>query len=99
MNYHAGLTAIDKDLRPKKLEPSGEPRVIVATNAFGMGIDKADVKARGAHGSSPFARGIYFQRRPGGAGRDGKQAYAVLLYNRGDRTESSCGAFPEISRP
>ncbi len=84
LNYHAGLTAIDKDLRQKSWT-EGETRVIVATNAFGMGIDKADVRLV-VHMEAPDSPEAYFQEA-GRAGRDGKQAYAVLLYNRGDRTK------------
>ncbi len=84
MNYHAGLTAIDKDLRQRSWS-EGETRVIVATNAFGMGIDKADVRLV-VHMETPDSPEAYFQEA-GRAGRDGKQAYAVLLYNKGDRTK------------
>ena len=84
LNYHAGLTRYDKDLRQKSWN-EGETRVMVATNAFGMGIDKADVRLV-IHMESPDSPEAYFQEA-GRAGRDGRQAYAVLLYNKGDRTK------------
>lgn len=82
LNYHAGLTPIDRDLRQKSWT-EGETRVMVCTNAFGMGIDKADVRAV-VHMEAPDSPEAYFQEA-GRAGRDGRQAYAVLLYNEGDR--------------
>ena len=81
--YHAGLEHSTKDERQKKWHDD-EVRVMVATNAFGMGIDKPDVRVV-IHISCPDSIEAYFQEA-GRAGRDGKKAYAVLLYDRGDRT-------------
>lgn len=82
--YHAGLEHFTKDERQKKWHDD-EVRVMVATNAFGMGIDKPDVRVV-IHISCPDSIEAYFQEA-GRAGRDGKKAYAVLLYDRGDRTK------------
>jgi ATP-dependent DNA helicase RecQ len=80
--YHAGLEPADKDQRQKSWQ-SNEYRVIVATNAFGMGIDKPDVRVV-VHIDCPDSIEAYFQEA-GRAGRDGEKAYAVLLYNNNDR--------------
>jgi len=64
---------------------SGECRVIVATNAFGMGIDKADVRLV-VHIDLPDSMEAYFQEA-GRAGRDGEKAYAVLLFQKADATK------------
>ena len=76
--YHAGLT---NEERNKKQEDwiSNKTRVIVSTNAFGMGIDKPDVRVV-VHYDVPDCLENYYQEA-GRAGRDGKRAYAVLLYN------------------
>ena len=79
--YHAGLDATVKDERQKDWQ-SDKVRVMVATNAFGMGIDKPDVRLV-LHIDCPDSIEAYFQEA-GRAGRDGKKAYAVLLYNDGD---------------
>ena len=79
--YHAGLDNAVKDLRQKRWQ-SGEVRVMVATNAFGMGIDKPDVRIV-LHLDLPDSLEAYFQEA-GRAGRDGKKAYAVMLYSKGD---------------
>lgn len=79
--YHAGLEDALKDARQKSWQ-TGKSRVMVATNAFGMGIDKADVRVV-IHIDCPDSIEAYFQEA-GRAGRDGKKAYAVLLYNNGD---------------
>ena len=81
--YHAGLTNEAKDLRQKSWL-SGESRVMVATNAFGMGIDKPDVRIV-IHADVPDSPEAYFQEA-GRAGRDGNKAYAVLLYAKSDKT-------------
>ena len=85
-NYHAGLSNAEKDIRQKKWQ-SGESRVMVATNAFGMGIDKPDVRLV-VHIDVPDSPEAYFQEA-GRAGRDEKSAYAVLLYQPRDRTQLS----------
>ena len=79
--YHAGLEHYTKDLRQKEWQ-NDETRVMVATNAFGMGIDKPNVRIV-VHIDCPDSIEAYFQEA-GRAGRDGKRAYAVLLYNEGD---------------
>lgn len=81
--YHAGLDNAIKDLRQKRWQ-SGEVRVMVATNAFGMGIDKPDVRIV-LHLDLPDSPEAYFQEA-GRAGRDGDKAYAVILYTKTDRT-------------
>lgn len=81
--YHAGLDNAVKDLRQKRWQ-SGEVRVMVATNAFGMGIDKPDVRIV-LHLDLPDSPEAYFQEA-GRAGRDGKKAYAVILYSKSDKT-------------
>ena len=80
--YHAGLDNAEKDRRQNDWQ-ADKVRVIVATNAFGMGIDKADVRLV-AHVDCPDSIEAYFQEA-GRAGRDGNKAYAVLLYNENDR--------------
>ena len=79
--YHAGLDASVKDERQKDWQ-NDKIRVMVATNAFGMGIDKSDVRLV-LHIDSPDSLEAYFQEA-GRAGRDGRKAYAVLLYNDAD---------------
>jgi len=79
--YHAGLEHYTKDLRQKEWQ-NDKTRVIVATNAFGMGIDKPNVRIV-VHIDCPDSIEAYFQEA-GRAGRDSKKAYAVLLYNDGD---------------
>ena len=79
--YHAGLEPAVKDQRQSEWQHD-KVRVIVATNAFGMGIDKADVRVV-VHMDCPSSLEAYFQEA-GRAGRDGQKAYAVLLYNGHD---------------
>ena len=81
--YHAGLDNAVKDLRQKRWQ-SGEVRVMVATNAFGMGIDKPDVRLV-LHLALPASPEASFQEA-GRAGRDGEKAYAVILYSKSDKT-------------
>lgn len=93
--YHAGLENAEKDKRQKDWQED-KVRVMVATNAFGMGIDKPDVRIV-AHIDCPNSIEAYFQEA-GRAGRDGNKAYAVMLYNDGDRvklTKRISETFPE----
>ena len=76
--YHAGLTTKERNDR-QEAWTRGDTRVIVATNAFGMGIDKPDVRVV-IHVDLPNTIESYYQEA-GRAGRDGKTSYAVLLYN------------------
>ena len=82
--FHAGLDNAVKDQRQKAWQ-TDQIRIIVATNAFGMGIDKPDVRVV-IHADCPDSIEAYFQEA-GRAGRDGKKAYAVLLFNGNDRTK------------
>ncbi len=79
--YHAGLSRDLRNIRQDDWK-RGEVRIIVATNAFGMGIDKSDVRLV-CHYDIPESVEAYFQEA-GRAGRDGAKSYAVLLWNRND---------------
>lgn len=97
--YHAGLTS---QLRSQRQDDwkSGKTRVMVCTNAFGMGIDKPDVRVV-IHMDLPDTLEAYYQEA-GRAGRDEKSAYAIVLFNRGDihelksRQETSFPPLTEI---
>lgn len=99
--YHAGLSS---DIRSSKQDDwqSDRTRIIVSTNAFGMGIDKPEVRFV-VHMDLPDSPEAYFQEA-GRGGRDGKLAYAILLYNNTDkvkveqRVESSFPDPAEIKR-
>jgi ATP-dependent DNA helicase RecQ len=80
--FHAGLTSDDKTRKQNNWK-SGQCRVIVSTNAFGMGIDKPDVRVV-IHYELPGSLEEYFQEA-GRAGRDEKKSYAVALYSSKDR--------------
>ena len=79
--YHAGLDHADKDRRQRDWQHDAV-RIMVATNAFGMGIDKPDVRMV-IHYDCPDSLEAYFQEA-GRAGRDGEPARAILLYNGND---------------
>ena len=80
--YHAGLSPESKDAKEEAWK-SGRARVMVSTNAFGMGIDKPDVRLV-VHIDLPSSIEAYFQEA-GRAGRDGEKAYAVTLFSRIDK--------------
>ena len=80
--YHAGLDPTVKDER-QRAWTQDKYRVVVATNAFGMGIDKPDVRSV-IHLDIPSSIEAYFQEA-GRAGRDGQRSYAVLLHSPGDK--------------
>ena len=83
--YHAGLTTKERNER-QQAWTEGKTRVMVATNAFGMGIDKPDVRVV-IHYDLPSHLESYYQEA-GRAGRDGQTAYAVLLYNDEDKAKA-----------
>ena len=84
--YHAGLDPLVKDDRQKSWT-NGKHRIIAATNAFGMGIDKPDVRMV-VHMDIPNSVEAYFQEA-GRGGRDGQRSYAVLLVSPGDKRSIS----------
>jgi len=93
--FHAGLPQKMKDERQEKWKRN-RTRVMVCTNAFGMGIDKPDVRIV-VHMDSPDSLEAYFQEA-GRAGRDGEKAYAVLLWSPADKMQlnrSATVTFPE----
>lgn len=83
--YHAGLSTEMRNLKQDRWI-KGQIRVIVATNAFGMGIDKSDVRFV-VHMDVPDCVEAYFQEA-GRAGRDLKKSYAVMLYSHSDELQS-----------
>ncbi len=82
-HYHAGLLQPEREQK-QQAWINGQTRIIVCTNAFGMGIDKPDVRTV-IHYTIPDCLENYYQEA-GRAGRDGKKAYAVLLYQQEDMT-------------
>lgn len=94
--YHAGLNASER-AKIQEQWMSGKVRVVVSTNAFGMGIDKSNVRFV-VHLDIPDSLEAYYQEA-GRAGRDEQKAYAVLLYNESDIVESERRlemSFPEV---
>jgi ATP-dependent DNA helicase RecQ len=82
--YHAGLSPLERSKKQDAWK-QGKIRVMVSTNAFGMGIDKPDVRFV-AHLDIPDSIEAYFQEA-GRGGRDGKRSYAVLMYHESDIPE------------
>ncbi len=96
--YHGGLNSLERS-KVQDLWMSGEMRVVVATNAFGMGIDKGNVRFV-IHLDLPESLEAYYQEA-GRAGRDEQKAYAVLLYNESDKADMEQRAkssFPELKK-
>ena len=94
--YHAGLPVLERSIRQDEWL-SGKTRIMVATNAFGMGIDKSDVRFV-VHYTMCDTLEAYYQEA-GRAGRDGKRCYALLIYEDGDiarRKQILEGEFPPI---
>ncbi|MCK5823399.1 MAG: RecQ family ATP-dependent DNA helicase [Bacteroidales bacterium] len=96
--YHAGLSNETRERKQHEWK-SGRNRVIVSTNAFGMGIDKSDVRIV-VHLDLPDSIEAYFQEA-GRAGRDGKKAYSVILYHNLDKIKLNQRidrSFPDIKK-
>ncbi|HPI70970.1 MAG TPA: ATP-dependent DNA helicase RecQ, partial [Tenuifilaceae bacterium] len=95
--YHAGLSTEVRNMKQDAWQ-NDRIRVIVSTNAFGMGIDKPEVRFV-VHMDLPDSPEAYFQEA-GRGGRDGKFAYAILLYNDSDRVKIEkriASTFPEVT--
>ncbi len=95
-NYHAGLSMEERSLKQADWMEN-RTQVIVATNAFGMGIDKPDVKFV-VHKDIPESLEAYYQEA-GRGGRDGNKAYGILLYNESDRyaqERKMASSFPSV---
>lgn len=96
--YHAGLSSEERNLKQANWQKD-KIRIMVCTNAFGMGIDKPDVRFV-AHMDLPDSPEAYFQEA-GRGGRDGKKAYAFLIFNNADVAQLKKNitvSFPEISK-
>ena len=94
--YHAGLDPVERNRR-QDAWISGKTHIIVATNAFGMGIDKPDVRSV-VHFDLPDSLEAYFQEA-GRAGRDGKRSFTVLMFNKSDTNnllKNFENAYPEM---
>lgn len=95
-HYHAGLSSESRNLRQEGWL-KGKYQIMVATNAFGMGIDKPDVRYV-VHADVPDSIEAYFQEA-GRAGRDGKKAVALLLYNNSDKVKLKKGLTNKFPAP
>ncbi len=96
--YHAGLSSEERKFKQEQWK-SGKIPVIAATNAFGMGIDKSDVRYV-VHVNIPASIEAYFQEA-GRAGRDEQKAYAIMIYNSTDKQRLSSmltNNFPPVVR-